>query len=154
MFDFFQAPELSESFVSPMKDTIIPKTPKTDPKKLDDEEEKQDPEAEERQRQVKQIIEEIKEEKKDDTRTHSVIDSSPDINMVDEEEAAPRVTLNDSKFKNIVPQRLDFNVAENILDQMPARQRYEELLMNEFSTTGAGMELQIPVSYKDLRKFF
>jgi hypothetical protein len=40
MFDFFQAPELSESFVSPMKDTIIPKTPKTDPKKLDDEEEK------------------------------------------------------------------------------------------------------------------
>jgi hypothetical protein len=45
-------------------------------------------------------------------------------------------------------------VAENILDQMPARQRYEELLMNEFSTTGAGMELQIPVSYKDLRKFF
>lgn len=114
MFDFFQAPELSESFVSPMKDTIIPKTPKTDAKLLDDEEEK-DPEAEENRRQVNRIIEEIKEEKKDDTRTHSVIDSSPDINMVEESEQVQptRIILNDSKFKNIVPQKLDFNTTEN-----------------------------------------
>ena len=129
-----------------MKDNCIPKTPKTDKKLLEDEEEKVDPEKEEQNRKVREVIQEIIEEKKDDTRTHSVVDSSPENQMIDEEDELER-PARASITNRIVPKLLDYSTHEQPIkfnETIPALEKYAELINSSFSTTGVGMELPLP----------
>ncbi|CDW91756.1 UNKNOWN [Stylonychia lemnae] len=154
MFEFFQPPELSETF-SPFKDNID--KPQED-REMEDAKSEDSVEIHdtnlnnhqnEENRQIQEVIQDIREERRDDTRENSFGEASPDCDMqnLDQEaiENSNGFIVRNLEQPVITPLEVKTN---EILNSHSMKDKYLDLCeMNQIS-------LVLPVHYKSLLNLF